>query len=225
MKANSPSLIVYFAVCLFTIGSNLLGEYVLVSYAKAVLIPSIFIYYLITNNYKIDIIKGGIFIFCFIGDILNFLKLDESTILALISFLCAYLFLLKLVIDDFRKLRLNEKDIVSTLVVMFLISLICITVLSLKFEKMKLDFSIYIMYGVVLSFLSFFSIVNYMKRGSYAFFNLILMAICFIISDIFFILNNFYIKLSVFSLTGIIPQVLCYFFMVNYFIENDKDKE
>jgi len=224
MKANAPSLIVYFTACFFAIGFNFLEELALLSYFKSIVLPSIFVYYLITNNYKIDMVKGGIFLFCFIGDIFNFLKLDNSAIFALISFLCAYLFLLKLVFDDFKKLNLVKKDVLSILIIMFAIGIICFTVLSLKFEKMMLDFSAYIIYGITLSLLSFFSVVNYIKRGSYAFFNLVVMVTCFIISDIFFILDNFYLKLYVFTLTGIIPQVLSYFFMVNYFIENDKDQ-
>lgn len=224
MKANTPSLIVYFTACIFAIGFNFLGEQALVSYSKSIIVPSIFVYYLVTNNYKIDIIKGGIFLLCFIGDVFNFLNLNDSEIGALISFLFVYLLLLKLVLDDFRKLKFDKDDIAAILILIFLISIICITVLSLKFEKIQLDFSFYIIYGIILSLLSFFSIANYIKRGSYAFSNLVLMVACFIISDIFFMLNNFYLKLSVFSLTGIIPVVLSYFFMANYFIENDNDQ-
>ena len=196
MKANAPSKIVYFTACFFAIGFNFLDEQALLSYSKSIVLPSIFVYYLITNNYKIDIVRGGVFLFCFIGDIFNFLKLVNSPICALISFLCAYLFLLKLVIDDFKNLKLVKKDILSILIIMFVISTICFTVLSLKFEKMELDFSAYVIYGIILSLLGFFSIVNYIKRGSYAFFNLIVMVTCFIITDIFFILNNFYLKLN-----------------------------
>ncbi len=224
MKANLPSLIVYFAACLFVIGFNFLGDQTYVNYSRSFIVPAIFVYYLITNNYKIDLIKGGIFLFSFIGDIFNILKIEESPIGALISFLISYLLLLKLIIDDFRRIRLDKNDVLSMLVITVAISIIAFSVLSLKFEDMQLDFSVYVIYGLTLSLLSLLSIMNYMKKGTYAFFNLIITITCFLISDIFFILNSFYLKLYIFSMTGLIPQVLSYFFLVNYFIENEKDK-
>ena len=54
MKANTPSLILYFLACILTILFNLTGHETLLQYAKSLVVPSIFIYYLTTNNYKIE---------------------------------------------------------------------------------------------------------------------------------------------------------------------------
>ena len=106
--------------------------------------------------------------------------------------------------------------------VVILMAYLSITILSLKFEKMRSDFSILIIYSVVLSVLICISVVSYIARSTYVFLNLVLMAICFMISDMFYVLNGFYLPLSAFRLIEMITQVFSYFFMVNYFIGNDK---
>lgn len=69
MKASTPSLILYFSACILTVLFDLLGQESLVLYANSIVVPSIFIYYLTTNNYKIDLIKASVFLFSFIGDV------------------------------------------------------------------------------------------------------------------------------------------------------------
>jgi hypothetical protein len=139
-----------------------------------------------------------------------------------LSFMLVYLLLIRHLIRDFKTLKFNKSDILTILGVVILITYLSITILSLQFEKMKTDFSIIIIYSVVLSVLICISVVSYIARSSYAFLNLVLMATCFMLSDIFYVLNGFYLRLSAFSLIEMASQVFSYFFMVNYFIENDK---
>ena len=141
---------------------------------------------------------------------------------ALLCFLFVYILLLKLVLDDFRYSKLNKGDHISMLVSFLFIASICISILSLNFERMKLNFSLYILYGVILSLLSFFSIVNYLKKPNYTFFCMVVTCVCSMISDAFFIINKFYLNLFAFSFIAIFVQVFSYFFMVTYFIEKDK---
>jgi len=222
MKANTPSLIFYFIVCSLVIFFKIIENDSLVLYTKSIIVPLIFIYYLITNNYKISWIKILIFLFCFIGDLFNLLQFNDSGLGALLSFLFVYVLLLKLAIDDFRYLKLNKEDRIPMLVSFFFIATICISILSLNFERMKLDFSFYILFGVTLSFLTFFSTINYLKKGNYAFFCLVVMCGSFMISDVFFVINKFYLNLYAFSFIAVSAQVFSYFFMVTYFVENDK---
>ncbi len=222
MKANIPSLIFYFIACTLVVVFKIIENDSLVLYAKSIIVPLIFIYYLITNNYKISWIKLLIFLFCFVGDIFNLLQFSDSGLGALLSFLFVYLLLLKLVIDDFKYLKLNKGDRIPMLVSFFFIATICISILSLNFERMQLDFSLYILYGVTLSLLSFFSFVNYFKKGNYTFFCLVVMCGCFMISDVFFVINKFYLNLYAFSFIAVFVQVFSYFFMATYFIENDR---
>lgn len=170
MKASTPSLIFYFLACTLVVFFKIIENDSMVLYAKSIVVPLIFIYYLISNNYEISWIKILIFLFSFVGDIFNLLQFNDFGLGALLSFLFVNVLLLKLAIGDFVYLKMNREDRIPMAVTFFFVAMICISVLSLNFERMKLDFSLYVLYGVVLSLLSFFSIVNYLKKGNYAFF-------------------------------------------------------
>lgn len=222
MNLNRPSLILYFTACILVVFFKVLEYDLSVLYTKSIIIPLVFIYYLITNEYKISLIKAMIFLFCFIGDVFNLLNFDISPLGALLSFLMVYILLLKLSYDDLRRLKFNKSDRLPILASFFFIALISTSILSLKFEKLKFDLSLYIIYGIVLSLLIFVSVTNYIKKSNYAFMNLVIMCFCFLISDAFFMINKFYLSLYAFSFIHIFVQVFSYFFMVTYLIENDK---
>jgi uncharacterized membrane protein YhhN len=222
MKANTPSLILYFSACILTVLFNLLGQESFVLYAKSIVVPSIFIYYLTTNNYKIDLIKAGIFLFSFIGDVFILMNCNDSETGSVLSFLIVYMLLIVHLFQSLKKIKFDRIAILSLLIVIIVLVILSITILSLQFEKMKTDFSVIVIYSIVLSALICISVVNYIAKGTFAFLNLLLMSIFFMFSDIFYVLNGFYLSLSVFSLIEMATQVFSYFFMVNYFIENDK---
>ncbi|MFV7236653.1 lysoplasmalogenase family protein [Flavobacterium sp. ZB4R12] len=185
-------------------------------------VPSIFIYYFTTNNYKIDLVKAGIFLFSFIGDVFILMDYNDSETGSVLSFLIVYLLLAIPLISGLKKIKFDKIDILSLLIVIIVMVVLSTTILSLQLEKMKTDFSIIIIYSIVLSMLICISVVNYVAKGTFAFLNLLLMSVCLLLSDIFYVLNGFYLSLSVFSLIEMTCQVFSYFFMVNYFIANDK---
>ena len=222
MNLNRPSLILYFTACIFVVLFKVLEYDLYVLYLKSIIIPLVFIYYLITNEYKISWTKALIFLFCFLGDIFNLLNFDISALGALLSFLIVNLLLLKLSYQDFRRLKFSKSDCLPIFVSFFFITIISTSILSLKFEKMKFDLSLYIIYGIILSLLIFVSITNYIKKTNFTFLNLVVMCICSMVSDVFFLINKYYLSLYAFSFIHIFVQVFSYFFMVTYFIENDK---
>lgn len=222
MNLNRPSLILYFTACIFVVLFKALEYDLCVLYLKSTIVPLVFIYYLITNEYKITWTKALVFLFCFIGDIFNLLNFDISALGALLSFLIVNLLLLKLSYQDFRRLKFSKSDRLPIFVSFFFITIISTSILSLKFEKMKFDLSLYIIYGIILSLLIFVSITNYIKKTNFTFLNLVVMCICSMVSDVFFLINKYYLSLYAFSFIHIFVQVFSYFFMVTYFIENDK---
>lgn len=222
MKPNRPSLFLYFTVCVLIVFFKIIENDTVVLYLKSILAPIMFMYYLITNNYKISWIKALVFLFCFIGDLFFFISFFDTVVGGLLCFLVVYSLLLKLSFDDFLNLNFNKKDRIPLSLLLIFIVVTCLSVLSLKFEKIKPDFYLYIIYGVLLSILSFVSISNYIKKGNYTFFSLFMMCVCFIISDVFFIIHNFYLNLYAFSFLNVYSILFSYFFMTTYFIENDK---
>jgi hypothetical protein len=224
MKASTPSLILFFVASFFAILFKVLEYSSLVLYTKSIIIPSLFIYYLVSNNYRVTLTKALIFLLCFMRDVFVLLNSKESAMGSFLCILSVYLILLVLSLKDFRSLKFNYKDSTSILIIVLLLGTICYSVLNLKLEGLDFSFSLYVIFGIVLSLLSVVVLSNYIKNESYAFVNSMMMCVCFIITDIFFVVYNFYFNLYVFSLISIITQVLSYFFMVKYFIAKDQVK-
>jgi hypothetical protein len=222
MKASTPSLILFFITSVLAIIFKLIGHNDLVLCTKSVIIPSLFIYYLVSNNYKVSGLIAVIFILFFVRDIFNTLSISETAMGSFLCVLVVYVLLLYIAQKDFKHLKFSYRDSLSIFILIFGIAVICYSVLNLKLENLELDFSLYVVFGIVLSILSIVSILNYIKNGSYVFFNAMLMCICFIITDIFFVLYKFYFYNYVFTLISIVTQFSSYFFMVNYFLEKDK---
>jgi hypothetical protein len=224
MKASTPSLILFFVASFFAILFKVLEYSSLVLYAKSIIIPSLFIYYLVSNNYKVNLVKALVFLLCFMRDVFVLLNSKESAMGSFLCILFVYLILLSLSLKDFRNLKFNFNDSASILILVLSIGTICYSVLNLKLERLDFSFSLYVVFGIVLSLLSIVVLLNYIKNESYIFVNAMMMCVCFIITDIFFVLYNFYFNLYIFSLISIITQVLSYFFMVKYFIAKDQIK-
>ena len=83
--------------------------------------------------------------FCFIGDIFNLLNFDFSPLGALLSFLCVNLLLLRLSYGDFKSLKFDKTDRYPVLISFLFTVIICTSIfLSLQFENMAFDFSLYV---------------------------------------------------------------------------------
>lgn len=222
MKASTPSLILFFVTSVLVILFKLLDYEGLVLCGKSIIVPSLFIYYLVSNNYRITFVKGLIFLLLFLRDVFTTLNISESAMGSFLSVLMVYVLLLYLAQEEFKYLKFSYKDSLSIFILILGIGAICYSVLNLELENLELDFSLYVFFGIILSVLSIVSIINYIKSGSYAFFNGMLMCICFIITDIFFIIYKFYFYNSLFAFVSLITQFLSYFFMVSYLLEKDK---
>lgn len=222
MKASTPSLILFFVTSILAVIFKLLNHDMLVLYTKSMIIPSLFIYYLVCNNYKISSLKAVIFLAFFIRDVFNTLQINESAMGAFLCVLFVYVLLLYIALKEFKGFKFDYRDTISISILILGMGAICFSVLNLKLENLELDFSLYVFFGVILSSLGTVSIINYIKSENHFFFNGMLMSLSFIITDIFFVLYKFYFYNYVFTLVSLITQFLSYFFMVNYFLERDK---
>ncbi|MGQ7944516.1 hypothetical protein [Flavobacterium sp. WC2509] len=222
MKANTPSLILFFITSALVVVFKLLGDDMMLLCAKSMIIPSLFIYYFVSNNYKISFLKATIFLLLFVRDVFNTLRIKESAMGSFLCVLLVYILLLYIAQKELEFFEFNYRDLISISILIFGVGSICYSILKLKLENLELDFSMYVFFGIILSFLSIVSVINYIKSGSYAFFNGVLMCICFVITDIFFVIYKFYIYNYAFTFISLITQFLSYFFMVNYFLEKDK---
>ncbi|MEP6929564.1 MAG: lysoplasmalogenase family protein [Flavobacterium sp.] len=225
MRANKPSLILFFLALLCTIIFDCAEQDFLAVYAKAIVLPSIFFYFLISSNYKIGKTEAFIFFFCFVGQVFDLMDVEISQIGGVLSFLLVYLLLLRFFIVKHERIKLRRKDILPVSIVVIFIVYLLISVLSLQSDNMKKFNYIYTFYGIVLSILSYFSFVSYITKGTYKTLLMSLMAISYIFSDIFYIFSDYFSFSVVLVLIRDVTQIMAYFFMVEYFLEKSKGKK
>jgi hypothetical protein len=222
MKANKPSLILYFLALLFTIIYDWAEQDFLAIYAKAIVLPAIFFYFLISNESKIEKTEVFVFLFCFIGQVFDLMDVEVSEIGGVLSFLVVYMLLLKIFIADREKIKLTKRDILPVSIVIIFIVYLLISVLSLQSDNMKKYNALYTFYGIILSIMSYFCFIRYITKGTHIALIMSLMAVCYIFSDIFYIFNEYFSHSVVLVLIRDVTQILAYYFMVEYFLERSK---
>jgi len=222
MKANKPSLILFFVALLFTIILDCTQQDILAIYAKAVVLPAIFFYFIISSDFKIGKTEGVIFFFCFVGQVFDLMDIEISELGGVISFLIVYLLILKLFIIDHERIKLKRKDILPVSIVVIFLVYLLVSVLSLQLDNMKRFNVLYTFYGIVLSVLSYYSFVTYITKGTHLALLMSLMAISYIFSDIFYIFNQYFSYSVVLVLIRDVTQILGYYFMVEYFLEKTR---
>lgn len=219
MKPNKPSLILFFLALLCTIIFDWTEQDFLATYAKAIVLPAIFIYFLISSEFKIGKTEGVIFFFCFVGQVYDLMAVESSEIGGVICFLIVYLLIVKIFLREHERIKLTKRDILPISIVVVFIVYLLISVLSLQLDNMRKFNFLYTFYGIVLSVMSYFCFVSYITKGTHITLLMSLMAISYIFSDIFYIFNEYFSYSIVLVLIRDVTQILAYFFMVEYFLE------
>lgn len=222
MKANKPSLILFFLALLLTIIFDCTEQDFFAIYSKAIVLPAIFIYFLISSEFKIGKTEGLIFLFCFVGQVFDLMDVEISEIGGVLSFLVVYALILKIFIREHEKIKLAKKDILPVFIVVIFLVYLLVSVLSLQVDNMKKFNFIYTFYGIILTILSYFSFVSYITKGTHITLLMSIMAISYIFSDIFYIFNEYFSHSIVLVLIRDVTQIIAYYFMVEYFLEKAK---
>lgn len=219
MKPNKPSLILFFFALLGTIIFDYMQQDVFATYSKAIVIPAIFIYYVISSEFEIGKTEGLIFFFCFVGQVYDLMDVETSELGGVLSFLIVYSLIVTIFIRQHKRIKLTRRDILPISIVVVFIVYLLISVLSLQVDSMRKFIFLYTLYGIVLSVLSYFCFVSYITKGTHIALLMSLMAISYIFSDIFYIFNEYFSYSIVLVLIRDTTQILAYFFMVEYFLE------
>lgn len=219
MKLNKPSLILFFMALLCTIILDWAQQDLLATYSKSLVLPAIFIYFLISSEFRISITEGLIFLFCFIGQVYILMDIESSEIAGVVCFLIVYGLLIAIFLKEHDRIKLRRRDVLPVSIVIISLVYLLISVLSLELENMKKFNFLFTFYGIVLCVLSYFAFVSYITKGTYVSLLMSLMTISYIFSDIFYIFNQYFSYPVVLVLIRDTTQILAYFFMVQYFLE------
>lgn len=189
---------------------------VFATYAKAIILPAIFIYFLISSEFEIRKTEGAIFFFCFVGQVFDLMDIELGGV---ISFLIVYTLIVLIFIREHERIQLTRRDVLPISIVVVFIVYLLISVLSIKLDSLDRFNFIYIFYGIILSIMSYFCFVSYITKGTHITLLMSLMAVSYIFSDIFYIFNEYFSYSVVLVLIRDVTQVLAYYFMVEYFLE------
>jgi hypothetical protein len=130
---------------------------------------------------------------------------------------------LKSFLKDYYKLNnIDFRQIMNGFFIMISLMILVVVCLTMMPNLSMSEMVYYLFYGLVLSLMATVAISNNMLNDNLKIFYALLVSISFIITDVFYILYNFYLPMKVFLLVNQIVQYASYFFIVNYFITSLK---
>ncbi|MEO8235404.1 MAG: hypothetical protein ABI549_08325 [Flavobacterium sp.] len=220
MKTISPSLILYLIASFFAILALVINNDSLLLIMKPVIAPAIFYYYLQSRSGKINWIFLIILLFNFMSDMIVLFELSIGDITITLLNMISYLMLIYLVIKDFSVKNTSRRKFFYFLLMMVSCLSVLYVVISMMSNLDNLVLNLYIVYGIILCLLTSIVGLNYLNNPNGKTFYAIVMCICFIISDVFFAIYNFYLNLEIFIILNVIAQFASYYYMVKYVTSN-----
>lgn len=226
MKSKYPSLILYTIASVVTIITTILDCDWLTFFIKPIIVPAIFYYYLQRNDFKID----GLFFLgllsSYASDVIVLLNLENHQVIITLLNLLTYVIMLYYVVHDFLAKKIGLQKIVcfsGNLLSFLAVVYIMMTLIS---DISTVTRTIYIVYGFVLSVLASLAIINHVGTHNLRTFYGLIMCVCFVTTDVFYIVYNFYVNMQVFLLLNLAAQFVSYYYMINYMItSSSKEKE
>jgi hypothetical protein len=192
MRDSKPSLILFFAAGALAITAKIFNMELLMIVAKPMVVPAIYYYYLQTKRRKTSLMFS-IALWCFfIADMVMLLFPVNGMLAIMACCMISYLILLKFAVDDCNVIKLNLFNIVFLSLLLILLSYILVTILNLNIEDIISNYAMYLIYGVILILLVTVSAFNYLSDTSVVFLHLSSMALCMLVSDLFFLHRQVY---------------------------------
>lgn len=199
-------------------------EFLLVT--KPIIIPSILYYYYIETKVRINIFFVLSLILFFIRDMLFLINFDDFYIIGLIIFLLPYLFVIHFLYQDIKEIiakRKNRKIDFTFIIILLILVNLLVKVLNALEDKSLVEEVFFILFGIELLAMGVMAAMIYFHSSIKRNFYLAITVVAFILSDLFFILNNNLQNLLVFELINGLAQTASYFFYVKYFLEHNQN--
>jgi len=221
MRDYKPSLVLYFTACTLYMLAVVVKNENLLLLAKPVIVPSIMFYYWQEVKGKVSLEYLTIVLLFFFGDMIVLLEVQNSFIFIVCLFLIAYCIFLKSLCKCMWRfgLKIKQKShLVVLLVCVFFLIYLLIATLDLLLESETKHIGFLVFYGIILVIIGVVSALNYIVRPIRLTFFMCLASLCFIISDVFYILKSYYYELEILDWFNNLAQVLSYYYVTKYFI-------
>ncbi|MQP52536.1 MULTISPECIES: hypothetical protein [unclassified Flavobacterium] len=224
VKVNS-ALFLYFAAILLYVVAVLIGSDNLELFSKPIIIPSIYYFYYTSVKGKISYLFTFSVLSYFIGEILFLLNQDDFLVSSLVFFGIPYIIITFFLAQDFLfYLKIKKYDVnnISFYIILMLLFYLLYNVLSFINETSQIEFSIYIIYGILLLVMGLLSFLIQFNFNNKAISFMVLMIVFFIISDLFYIFSKSTKDVMALKLINVVSQQLSYYLYVGYFVYRTK---
>ncbi len=216
MKAYSPALILYLFASFFAVIGIVLKNEFLVLLTKPAIVPSILIYYLQVNKVKVNRLFLFAMLCSFSADMIVMFKLEFGDILIALLNIIMYLVFIYFSVKDISIVKISALRFFHLGLIVFGCLMIPWIILDLMTSLDEFTFNVYIIYGIILSLLASIIGFNHLNKHSIKTFYALIMCLCFIVSDVFFAIYNFYMPMEIFILLNVTVQFASYYYMVKY---------
>ncbi|MGX7666161.1 lysoplasmalogenase family protein [Flavobacterium pedocola] len=223
--SGKPALILYFSVTILFMVSLVFNMEELALLTKPVIIPSIFFYYMQKKKGNLNWYYFICSLIFFVGDMLVLVDAEHAFQIIVPIFIVAYSLFLKVLIDDSMQIRLSEirsPHLFAILLCLFLLLYLFISSLDLLMDIQERSIWLLVIYGTVLLLIGFLSSLNYIIKPTRLSLLMILTTLCFVISDVFYVLNKYFLEVNMLDYISNFAQALTYFFLTRYFLLKDQ---
>lgn len=227
MKILNSFIIVYIISGILYLMSTILNYNLLGYIAKPVFIGSIYIYFIKEIKYNFNYKYFTILTLLFLSGIINLLEGKDYFKYVLFLNFCAYSVFLYVLAKKLLifKLEIFQKNNFSVFL-LILIFFLCLIYIS-SFIVFDSAFTLYrfmYSYNFVLTSLGVCSTLLYLVDMSNKNTYLILAVLTIIICEIFYGIYYYYYPFWFFRYTSIFCYIIMFFFLVNYFLNENEDK-
>lgn len=216
MKPSTPALIVYLISSFLAVIGIVMKNDILALLMKPVIVPSMFFYYLQTRKTKVNWLFLAAMLSGFIGDMIILFHLENGDIPVVLLNLFMYLIFFYFAIKDLPYKGLTVFNFVYFTLIITCFLAVLYFVLDLMTGLDSFMHYLLVVYGILLSLLASVIVFNHIKLLRLRTFYAVIMCICFVTSDIFFAISNFYLQMDIFVVFNVTVQFASYYYMVKY---------
>ena len=193
--------------------------------SRSIVVPSIFLYYIQTKNNKLDFLPLVLCSLYFIGEIIIQTKPENSLSWLSSIYIFSYFLITYRVIQSFDFIALLSKSkpfYYRSIFILFILIFIFFETLDLIF-LLNFEYKfLFITCAFILLILASFTWIQLLMNKSKANKILFTTVVLFIVSDLFFALQLYYVEFFIIQFIATVTQTLTYLFVIKFFLEKEK---
>jgi hypothetical protein len=221
---NRIFLCVLFLLILLNVLATLSESGLLLQITKPLFVPVFIMYYFIKNRY-FSLVFIMFLVFSFIGDFSSVFSTSNSIIkISSFVYFLSYLTLIIYTISKFKRVRLDMVIVFYLLIVVSINSYFLYELFSILKLQISdpIEVNLFAAKSVSLIALTFLSFIVYLNSDTKQSIIFLLVALCFVFSDVLHYISNYYIYNWSFVMLDRVLHVFGLFFLFNYIIGENR---